>query len=196
MWFAYPWARHTYLNKLWLSEMMGYICGPSGIPIPKTGEYIVRPIYNLDGMSRGAECKFLDIGDESTPPGYFWCEYFNGNHYSVDYIKVDDTWKLDLVVQAYKVSPQKFTKWEIIDKQFTIPKFLYDVKVSFINIEYIDDKIIEIHFRGNSDFKNHKFKTLLVQWKSEPELELDNTWTFIPSYEETDKDTRIGFYGK
>ncbi len=191
VWFAYPWARHTYLNKLWLSEMLGYICGPSGIPIPKTGEYIVRPIYNLDGMSRGAERKFLQKGDNSTQPGYFWCEYFNGEQYSVDFIKINDTWEVDLAVHGCKVSPQKFTQWKIIDKQFSIPKFLYEIQVPVINVEYIDDKIIEIHIRSNPDFQ-----TLLVQWKSEPTLKLDETWTFIPSYEETDTDIRIGFYGK
>ena len=44
-----------WFNKLWLSETLGYDCGPSGIFPDKSGWYIVRPIMNLSGMSVGAE---------------------------------------------------------------------------------------------------------------------------------------------
>lgn len=45
----YPKLRHFY-NKLWLSEKLGYRCGPSGIEPQESDTYIVRPIMNLSGM--------------------------------------------------------------------------------------------------------------------------------------------------
>lgn len=66
----YPHHRNWF-NKLWLSEMLGYKCGPCGVEIPEDGTYVVRPIYNLSGMGIGAELKQLKKDDISTPPGYF-----------------------------------------------------------------------------------------------------------------------------
>ena len=57
-WSKYP--RYTsWYNKLWLSERLGYKCGPAGVPVPVKGTYIVRPIYNLLGMGLGAKYMFL-----------------------------------------------------------------------------------------------------------------------------------------
>ena len=58
-WEQYPNYR-TWFNKLWLSEKLGYQCGPAGVGVPKKGNYIVRPIYNLMGMGLDAKIMYLD----------------------------------------------------------------------------------------------------------------------------------------
>ena len=65
-----------YFNKLWLADELKYICGPCGVPVPKDGKYIIRPIYNLTGMGIGAEIKYLKKGENIIKPGYFWSEFF------------------------------------------------------------------------------------------------------------------------
>lgn len=180
--------------------MLGYRCGPCGVPIPKTGKYCVRPIYNLDGMSRGAYIKILKKGDKSTPPGYFWCEFFDGEHYSVDYSndKKNKQWKQILTVIGKKHNLYKFWLWKKINKQFILPyvqNTWFDL-VDTINVEYIGDKIIEIHLRGNPDFYGHNYSELTVVWKSDKKRKLDKSWTFIKSEEDLGFDKRIGFYGR
>jgi len=41
-------------NKLILSRKLGYTCGPSGVPVPKSDFFIVRPCMNFMGMGRFA----------------------------------------------------------------------------------------------------------------------------------------------
>ena len=74
-------------NKLWLSERLRYECGPAGVRVPTKGTYIVRPIYNLLGMGLGAKYMFLspDYKENQILPGHFWCEKFEGFHYTIDY---------------------------------------------------------------------------------------------------------------
>ena len=84
-WEAYPQYRWIY-NKLELALELGYEAGPACVPVKKTGDYIVRPVYNLYGMGIGAVKKHFDrykdaedlINHEHIPPGYFWCEWFDG----------------------------------------------------------------------------------------------------------------------
>ena len=82
-WSIYPRFTSWY-NKLWLSERLRYKCGPAGVRVPAKGTYIVRPIYNLLGMGLGAKYMFLspDYKENQIPPGHFWCEKFEGFHYS------------------------------------------------------------------------------------------------------------------
>ena len=58
----YP-KHRKWFNKLWLSEMLGYKCGPGGTDIPEDGVYVVRPIYNLGGMGAGAKVVQTAVGD-------------------------------------------------------------------------------------------------------------------------------------
>ena len=84
-WYKYPHYR-KWFNKLYVAERFSYNCGPAGIPVPESGEYIVRPIVNLAGMGIGARVMHLEENEvsEKIPAGYFWCEYFQGRHLSVD----------------------------------------------------------------------------------------------------------------
>jgi hypothetical protein len=204
-WLAYP-EHHHIFNKLWLADILNYTCGPCGVPIPRQGKYIVRPIYNLDGMSLGAKTKFLNYGDESTPPGYFWCEFFEGNHYSVDFCRdTKSKWNPVLVVQGEKINNYKFISWcKVYDKDFVLPKILADefdtnTLLTTINVEYIGDKIIEIHLRSNPDFNNHSFSELQVIWASDNIMDVKEKYkdyTFIEAIEVSNNDTRLGFYAK
>lgn len=208
-WHCYPNQRILY-NKLWLADTMGYLCGPCGVRIPEDDYYIVRPIYNLDGMSRGAVTKYLKAGDESTPLGYFWCEYFEGIHYSVDFEYCQENFKQILVVKGEKESEYKFTSWTRLPTNkitFEVPdviKFICGEDVQYLNIEYIDNKIIEIHLRRNPDFLHNRYTKLDVAWLSSFNKEHHemNASNFISAAETVYNhhheaiDYRLGFYGK
>lgn len=204
-WVKYPQHR-LFFNKLWVADQMGYLCGPCGLPIPKSGMYCVRPIYNLDGMSRGTTFKYLEKGDTTTPPGYFWCEYFEGTQYSIDFSRDLNHWYIKLAVEASIDSKTKmfysykFSSWKKLPIEefyrFKRPFLLDKLEdVDTVNVEYIDDKIVEIHLRGNPDFEGHQFTQLDVCWASDRKF-YDDSWTFIPSTECLGTDTRLGFYGK
>lgn len=161
LWEKYP-HHHNWWNKLYVAEKFGYQCGPGGTPVPESKEYIVRPTYNLAGMGLGAEVKFLEKGDRATVlPGYFWCEYLRGKHYSASYI-----WKTDHMIGGsweslhcweginFPINITKFIKWKRSSYVPKVPRELnklYDAQV--INIEYINDNPIEVHLRasGNPD---------------------------------------------
>lgn len=204
-WKRYP-QYHVFFNKLWVAEQMNYNCGPCGVEIPSDGTYIVRPIYNLDGMGRGASIKFMQENDLSTPPGYFWCEHFNGIHYSIDYKwhHASQEWDLQLAVIGTKQPGTiQFTAWDKIEpNQLPVrlikpPKFVYsnNLQVPNINVEYIGINPIEIHLRGNPDFANHNFSHLDVIWSSSnTDMQYLNDGVFIEAKEQTDNDVRLGFY--
>ena len=72
-------------NKLSLSRLLGYTCGPSGTTVPKTDFYIVRPCINLLGMGRFASKEWIELYTDHIHPAEFWCEIFEGEHLSVDF---------------------------------------------------------------------------------------------------------------
>ena len=61
-WVAFPHHRWVF-NKLDVAFRLGYHAGPACVPVEKDGMYIVRPIYNLYGMSVGAKKQWLRIQD-------------------------------------------------------------------------------------------------------------------------------------
>ena len=85
VWKNAPVEKLWLLDKLLLSKAMGYVCGPTGIDVPKPGYYIVRPCVNALGLGLGAEKVWLEKNTMHLPYGYFWCEWFEGRHFSVDY---------------------------------------------------------------------------------------------------------------
>jgi hypothetical protein len=163
---AYP-AHRKYFNKLWLSEQLGYDCGPAGVAPSQKGNYIVRPIYNLYGMGLGAFEMELGPDDaDKLDPGTFWCEKFEGTHRSIDFgWKETHTtnWSYgqrSCFVGVRSTNPLvSFSKWyRDNDFRLAIPPLLHDImhhtesyRIERWNIEAIDDKIIEVHLRGSSD---------------------------------------------
>lgn len=139
------------MDKLILARKMGYRCGPAGVPVDVPGEYIVRPCVNAMGLGLGAEKKYLEYQTTHLEPGYFWCEFFTGRHLSVDYYYGEQT----LCVEGFK-SDNTFTTWDRwlrVDDQIPLPSILNQFKhKEWINCEFIDGNLIEVHFRYNPDF--------------------------------------------
>ena len=211
LWEKYP-KYHKWWNKLYLSQVMGYSCGPCGTKIPKTSEYVIRPIYNLAGMGIGAEVKVLEKNDlSSVQPGYFWCEYFEGRHFSTTFEKHNDGWKCIHNWQGWndKNNLVKFYKWIRSDDVPIFPEKLKSIDVPYLNIEYIENKPIEIHLRpsGNPDGTYHeKWNNYIPIWSDTPKENIETftsqgyTWIDNPfdDWMEDKKkfmiEKRLGYY--
>lgn len=191
-----------WFNKLELSERLGYNCGPCGVPPTEENEYVVRPIYNLSGMSVGASIKYIETGDTTkVPPGYFWCEYFYGDQYSVTY-EYNDKWIPINSWKAYKEKKNlsRFSKWTRDFHYPKLPDFFDELKdVGLINVEFIEDKIIEVHLRPSPD---PSYNILIPVWADDKKV-LDSYielgYTFIESFDDADgflEIPRIGFMVK
>ena len=74
-------------DKLIVAKKAGHLCGPRGIPVPKPGEYFVKPVINIEGMGEKARVEYLEQDTCHLHPGEFWCEIFTGEHISIDYEK-------------------------------------------------------------------------------------------------------------
>jgi len=208
---AYQKYKHhrQWFNKLWVSHKFNHVCGPAGTDIPKDGVYVIRPIYNLGGMGAGASLKELKQADcRSVPPGYFWCEYFKGTHYSVNY-----KWKTDHITGGewegtscwigtnLPINLSKFVDWK---KSSFIPKAPIELKplsdVKEINVEFIDDKVIEVHLRHSPD---PDYDHIIPVWSSDLGPKKDHMemhgYDFIEAYDDANgyiDDPRIGFLVK
>lgn len=161
-------------NKLFLSRILGYNCGPIGVPVPKSDFYIVRPSFNLLGMGRFARIEWIEQYTDHLHPSEFWCEVFKGDHISVDYRNKHP----ELVVLGTKDSNDplyKWNKWEKIDRFIEFPEVLKDLKgdYEYINCEFIGDKLIEVHFRQNPDFRYGNTVAIPI-WNDQEVKETDN----------------------
>ncbi len=202
-WHVYPQHR-LFFNKLWVNQQVGNICGPAGIYVPAEGYYCVRPTYNLMGMGRGASKQYLKMYDETTvPPGYFWCQWLEGDHVSVDYYRVEHQWVQSHTFQGFRDVDgpfYRFHRWERIDKQFKIPHILertsWDLKHA--NVEFIGNKPIEIHLRTNPDPVD--YDVYIPVWHSDGPVDTvemaERGWKFISSVEIIEDDKRYGFLVK
>ena len=161
-WEAYPKHRWVF-NKLEVALKFGYECGPACVPIKKPNHYIIRPIYNLFGQGIGAKKQFLDpklhtegmILHEHVPPGYFWCEYLEGQHYSIDYKRKNDHWIPFSAMIGKHETEENLTRFEVWEKieipNFILPDFIHEIDSEYLNIESKDDKPFEIHLRTGND---------------------------------------------
>ena len=149
-------------DKLIIAKKLGHECGPKGVPVPRPGKYIVRPITNILGMSIGAKKVDLDESTDQIPDGCFWSEIFEGRHLSVDYIDG----KQHLCVEGIqnKNNPVwKWDEWKKVDDKVPFPdickKLTGDYK--YLNIEMIGDKIIEMHLRLNPDWEGGDYDSVI-----------------------------------
>lgn len=180
-------------DKLIVARRQGIRAAPAGIPIPTSGEYIIRPITNIYMMGRGAQIKWLEKGDTSSvPDGFFWSEILNGSHVSVDY-----HWgKQHLTVQGFRNDPKRidrFSRWCKIELDMPLPAMLYDLKYyqEWINVEYIGNKVIEIHLRYNDDFANHDSDEIVPVWRGDSMITPKGwSWYYSPAGD------RLGFWIK
>ena len=91
---------------------------------------------------------------------------FDGRHLSVDY----SFGKQVLCVEGFK-SPDTFSKWDRWVKTEDIvplPKNIYEYfgNKQYLNCEYIDNKLIEVHFRHNPDFE-HGVNEFVPVWEEQ-----------------------------
>ena len=202
-----------WFSKLYVAELFGYTCGPSGVKIPEDNVYVIRPIMNISGLGVGAYTAELKKGDLSTPPGYFWCEYLTGKHYSANYVwqydrdQIMGEWK-----QPWKgnscwegtnmpINLTKFVEWKRSDYIPEVPQELHTLRdVKEINIEFKGDQVIEVHLRHSPD---PDYDHLIPVWasdfgKKKEHMEMHG-FEFIESYDNADghlDDPRIGFLVK
>ena len=190
-WLNSPSDKLWIFDKLLLSKQLGYTCGPVGVDVPISGTYIVRPCMNLLGMGIGAS--FVDLVDSTDhlPAGYFWCEIFTGRHISIDYYKTKQILAVE-GIHNFNSPLWKFEKWVKLDTEIKFPGAFIDLFDTYdhINAEYIDGKLIELHFRTNPDFEYGNSIAIPV-WNNE-ELNVPDGYTYVykPDYK------RKGFYIK
>jgi hypothetical protein len=176
-------------NKLFLNQRLGHLCGPTGVPVPHSGHYIVRPSINLLGMGRFSRIEWIDRDTEHFHPAEFWCEIFKGRHLSVDFHYK----KSELVVLGERDNGEdlyRWKKWTKINLEVKFPEILNSLKGDYewINCEFIGNKLIEVHFRRNPDFRYGNTVAIPV-WKGDRPQKIDN-FTFVQ-----DKDyLRKGFF--
>jgi len=176
-------------SKLFLNNRLGHLCGPTGVPVPYPGYYIVRPSINLLGMGRFSRIEWIDKETDHFHPSEFWCEIFKGEHISVDFRNK----KAELVILGERYDNNNLYKWKSwtkIERNIEFPEVLNNLNGNYewINCEFINNHLIEVHFRRNPDFRYGNTVAIPV-WKDQ-ELENKNNLTFIedPDY------LRKGFY--
>jgi len=141
-------------NKLILSRVLGYTCGPIGTSVPRPDFYILRPSMNLLGMGRYARKEYIYKYTDCYHPSEFWCEVFEGDHISVDYQNKEQ--KLTVMGVRDEMNPlYKWDIWKKVDYKMPFPTILNKLKGEYewINCEFIGSRLIEVHFRQNPDFR-------------------------------------------
>ena len=175
-------------NKLEISTQLGYNCGPVGIEVPEPGWYIVRPPINLLGLGLGAEKVWIDKETDHLTVGHFWCEWFEGKHYSVDYERC--IWVRTTTGDQFESDLTKWHKWYSIDHFIPFPSIIsqfYDKP--YVNCEFVGDKLIEVHLRNNPDF-SYNNKVFIPVWEGES-INPPKGYRYV---ETKDKNGRIGAY--
>jgi hypothetical protein len=164
-------------DKLIVARKQDILVGPAGVPVPQEGWYVVRPITNIRMMGRGAQKMYLRPGEEDlVPDGYFWSEVLEGDHVSVDY-----KWgRQVLAVQGFREDTDRldrFDRWERISRDFPLPYMLQGLHnlATWINVEMIGDRIIEVHLRYNDDFANHDAGVIYPVWRDTPRAQPPGT---------------------
>lgn len=200
----YKHLRHWY-NKLWFSEQMGYNCGPASIAPEQSGWYIVRPIMNLSGMGVGAKKIWIDAGDHSkVEPGYFWCEWFEGRQFSVIYELQDysNGWKAISCWEGVKEDSNlsRFSKWVKKDHYPHIGIFFHELSdIWRINVEYIEEKPIEVHLRTSPDPDYNELIPIWADEQKKIDFLRDMGYSYINHYDNAEgflDIARIGFMVK
>ena len=126
----------------------------------------MRPVVNAYGLGIGAEKMFIEQTTTHIPPGFFWCEWFEGRHLSVDY----QQGKQILCVEGFKPE-NTFTKWDRWARTMDVmpmPEQIHEAvgEHDIVNCEFIGDKLIEVHLRHNPDFEGHIMEFIPV-WEGE-----------------------------
>ena len=176
-------------NKLVLNQRLGHLCGPTGCPVPYPGYYIVRPSINLLGMGRFSRIEWIDDITDHFHPAEFWCEVFEGEHLSVDF----QNQEAKLIVKGTRDPNEplyKWKKWEKINRIVEFPSILSNLvgDYEWINCEFVENHLIEVHFRRNLDFR-YGNNVAIPLWNGDNGTNIDNL-----SFVEDEDYLRKGFY--
>lgn len=207
-------------NKMEVGLASGIKCGPREIAVPKTGKYIIRPVYNLYGMGLGVSERFAmaEAVLEDIPLGHFWSQKSEGQHLSFDV----DLSTMDILLCVEGEPGQTtgmFSSWRHLPTYAKQPikAFIPYIEIfkleklqeifPVINIEAIGKKIIEIHLRPNPDYEGYEkpdhgkgsigtVPDLLVpiyrNLDGEESFEFENV-TFKKDHVKFDNNERVGF---
>ena len=214
-WRSYPQYRWVF-NKLDIALRCGYDAGPACVPIQKKGFYIIRPIYNLFGQGIGAKKQFLDpklhteemILHQHVSPGYFWCEYLEGDHFSIDYKRENGCWIPFSAMIGTHETENNLTRFEVWTKvaipEFKLPNFIEEIDVEYLNVESKGGKPFEIHLRtGNDQIWNLPMGSKVYPIWDEDGINAKKHLKFSPNHESDLRyysanghlsDVRRGFY--
>jgi hypothetical protein len=175
VWTSCPTEHLWIYDKLILAKKLRYSAGPAGVCVPKPDWYVVRPITNCRMMGAGAYKAWLVSELDNIPDGYFWCEWFNGRHITIDY----NFGQQGLTAEGIKFtdSLNRFSSWEKVNYPYKLPDCLQQVADAseWLNIELIGDKIIEAHLRYNDDFSGHKGSVIWPVWADKKISQPNNT---------------------
>ena len=148
-------ALHT-KDKIWYNKfIVASLCGyNTGIGhIPRNGNYVVKPMMNLQGCGIGAQMGFFRKGD-SIPENTFWSEVFEGRHITIDYSRIDGAWCQGSTFEGFKTDPKnllQFSMWRRVSYPYKLLPIFDVIHANCCNIEIIGNKIIEVHLRHNTD---------------------------------------------
>ena len=118
-------------------------------------------------MGRFARVEWIDKDTEHFHPAEFWCEVFKGRHFSVDYQnkvpKLTVLGERDEDEELYK-----WKKWSKVDNFIEFPTILNSLvgDYEWINCEFIENHLIEVHFRQNPDFRYNNSVAIPV-WRGD-----------------------------
>lgn len=180
-WIKYPQYR-IWHNKLWLADQLGYKCGPCGVFVPEDNYYVVRPVINISGYGVNAKLEYITKDEYFTaPPGYFWCEQFEGNHCSFDYVRKDGRWVQVSCWEGTKHSHYelyKFKKWFVADHVLELPTLFDQLDVPNLNVEAIGGKIIEVHLR-EGNYNEEGWTETIPYWEG---MDIDHNAMIADNY--------------
>jgi hypothetical protein len=151
-------------------------------------------------MSAGASIMHIEAGDYTkVPPGYFWCELFEGEHTSVDYTLQNNRQVPIRSWTGHKSSriPLRFERWTLSNRLITLPEpFSSMTDVEHINAEFIGGKLIEVHFRPTPD---PQYREFIPVWSDSEDViysYIQQGYTYIESEDNANgflSTTRKGF---
>ena len=141
-------ADRPLLNKLHLAEALGHHCGPTGVSPGIDGKYCLRPMNSVRGLGAGGF--FEHDLTVATPlpfvPGYFWCEWFDGDHILTHYVNDVAVHSSRSKVTGGALRTVGSTKFGTLTDVVALPAFL-QAKSRYVMVESIEDKIIDVAFR-------------------------------------------------
>ena len=185
----YPNNRIIY-NKLWLSNIQNLKCNPIPI-IPSEYPVIIKPIINLEGMSKGFKKinSKKEYTDNCNLPGYFYQKYLDGNQYNFDII-INNGEIVDYFCLESKPLKEgmflyhKYISNKLPQKVKMFIETIFDNYTGFLNLEIIDEYVIEGHLRLNGD--------LFIYTENDIEKLIEFSESKI--YKKLDTKKNIGFF--